>query len=192
MPRPQANQGVVDALAAAWRRRFAWYPGDWIWPALLLLVLTIGVTAGVVVASTPTHAASPTTTTAPTTTTGTTTTTPTTTTTTTTTRSTTTTTTTAPPPGLTAWPAGQSGYTDVLESIPLASGRAFAIARALAAGRQGLPQAGVLVSSDYGSLHAGYYVVFSGIYPSNSAAAAALARAHSHGFADAYQARVAP
>jgi hypothetical protein len=162
--------------------------------AFLLLLLTAGTTAAAVVAASPAkHGAAkpPVTTTVQTTTTTppvTTTTTMTTTATTTTTR----TTTTAAPPGLTAWPAAGSGYTDVLESIPLASGRAFAVARALDARRQGLPQVGVLVSSDYGSLHAGYYVVFSGIYPSSSAASAALGGAHSHGFADAYQARVSP
>ena len=163
--------------------------------AFLLLLLTAATTAAAVVAASPAkHTATkpPVTTTVQTTTT--TTTTPVTTTTTATTTATTTTTrttTTTTSPGLTAWPAGRSGYTDVLESIPIASGRAFAVARAVAAGRQGLPQAGVLVSSDYGSLHPGYYVVFSGIYPSSEAAAAALGMAHSHGFADAHQARVA-
>jgi len=161
--------------------------------AFLLLLLTAGATAAVVAASTPKHTAAPPatttrqTTTAPPTTTTTTTTTPPPTRTTTTT----TTTTTVAPQSLTAWPAGASGYTDVLESIPLASGRAFAVARALAAKRQGLPEVGVLVSSDYSSLRPGYYVVFSGIYPSSAAAAAALGAAHSQGFTDAYQARVA-
>ena len=162
--------------------------------ALLLLLLTAGTTAAAVVAASPAkHGAAtpPVTTTAQTTTTAPPVTTTTTTTTTTATTTTTRTTPTPAPSGLTVWPAGRSGYTDVLESIPLASGRAFAAARARAAVRQGLPQAGVLVSSDYGSLHAGYYVVFSGIYPSSSAASAALGKAHTHGFADAYQARVA-
>ena len=164
--------------------------------AFLLLLLTAGTTAAAVVAASPAkHPAKPpvtVTTTQTATTTPPVTATAATTATTTATTATTTTTTTAPPPaGLTVWPAAASGYTDVLESIPLASGRAFAVARAEAARRQGLPLVGVLVSSDFGSLHAGYYVVFSGIYPSSSAAGAALARAHSHGFADAYQARVA-
>ena len=26
------NRGVVGVLASSWQRRFAWYPGDWIWP----------------------------------------------------------------------------------------------------------------------------------------------------------------
>src|SRR5205814_5719582 len=29
----------------AWQRKFAWYPGDWIWPTLLFLALTIVSTA---------------------------------------------------------------------------------------------------------------------------------------------------
>ncbi|HXY81945.1 MAG TPA: hypothetical protein VEH55_11295 [Gaiellaceae bacterium] len=166
--------------------------------AFLLLLLTAGTTAAVVAASTPKRTATPpsptgqaTTATAP----------PTTTTTTTPPSPpppppTTTTTTSPPPPpppqhGLTAWPAGTNGYTDVLASIPLASGRPFALARAVAAERQGLPAVGVLLSSDYPSLHTGYYVVFSGIYPSSAAAGAALGAARSHGFTDAYQARVA-
>ena len=31
--------GLVGALGSAWRKRFSWYPGDWIWPALLALVI---------------------------------------------------------------------------------------------------------------------------------------------------------
>src|SRR4249920_614432 len=31
--------GIVGRLGSAWRRRFAWYPGDWIWPTLLALVI---------------------------------------------------------------------------------------------------------------------------------------------------------
>ncbi len=34
-----AEPGVVPHLAAAWQRRLPWYPGDWIWPAGLGLVL---------------------------------------------------------------------------------------------------------------------------------------------------------
>jgi hypothetical protein len=33
--------GVVPHLAAAWRRRLPWYPGDWIWPAAVGLVLAV-------------------------------------------------------------------------------------------------------------------------------------------------------
>ena len=96
----------------------------------------------------------------------------------------------ANPNALAEWPAGKSGYTNVLESLPLAGGRANAVARARAAKRAGLPAVGVLVSSQYSSLHPGYYVVFSGIYGSQSQASAAVATAHAHGFPDAYQTRV--
>src|SRR5207244_9073796 len=36
-----AESGVVPQLAAAWQRRLPWYPGDWIWPAALGLVLAV-------------------------------------------------------------------------------------------------------------------------------------------------------
>ena len=88
------------------------------------------------------------------------------------------------------WPAGQSGYTDVLVSLPAAGGRAAAVARARQAKRDGLKQVGVLASSDYSSLHPGYFVVFSGIYATQAEATAALAAAHAKGFPGAYQARV--
>lgn len=77
-----------------------------------------------------------------------------------------------------------------LESVPRTSGRAIALARARAAKAAGLPKAGVLVSADYTSLHPGYYVVFSGVFSSPAAASAALSAAHTHGFPDAYVARV--
>jgi len=203
------NRGTVGMLAAAWQRRFPWYPGDWVWPALLFLVVAVVATAvsaattsssettivatqpGVSVGagsagggqaiSTQTLPAAP----QPTVTTG-------------------------PLPkapgapstsvatnpsipraaGLFAWPAAGTAYTDVLESIPFSSGRAVALVRARAAKAAGLPESGVLVSADYPSLRAGYYVVFSGVYPTPAAAAAALPAARIRGFPDAYVARV--
>jgi len=65
-----------------------------------------------------------------------------------------------------------------------------AASRARTAELAGLPQAGVLVSSSYASLHPGYLVVFSGVYRTPAEAAAGLADAHSRGFPDAYVARV--
>jgi hypothetical protein len=88
------------------------------------------------------------------------------------------------------WPAGKSGYTDVLESLPQTGGRTNALARARAAKRAGLQDVGVLLSSGYSSLHPGYYVVFSGIYSSQSQASSALSTAHAKGFPNAYQVRV--
>ncbi len=207
------NRGVVGFLATEWQRRIAWYPGDWIWPVLLFLVLTIVATAAAVAAgSTRKHDASPIVATdtpvtvgpgapqpavptvvtkstlptapAPTITNGTLPRPP-------GSPSTHGVTTPAPNPNaLVTWPEGKSGYTNVLESLPLTDGRDNALARARAAKRNGLPAVGVLVSSRYSSLHPDYYVVFSGIYGSQAEASAALATAHAHGFPDAYQTRV--
>jgi len=69
------------------------------------------------------------------------------------------------PGKLIAWPA-TNGYTIVLATIPLASGANAAKAKAAFALRKGLRRVGVLVSSSYPSLQPGYYVVFSGVYPS--------------------------
>jgi hypothetical protein len=203
-----ANRGTVGVLAAAWQRRVPWYPGDWVWPALLFLVVAIVATAisaattsgssTTIVATEPnvtlgtgTHASpggtAPQSTLPsapkPTVTTG-------------------------PLPkapgaastpsvtvpgvsaGLAVWPAAGTAYTDVLESVPLSSGRAIAAARARAAKAAGLPKAGVLVSADYTSLHPGYYVVFSGVFSTPAAASRALATVHASGFPDAYVARV--
>jgi hypothetical protein len=207
------NQGVVGVLASRWQRRFAWYPGDWIWPVLLFLVLTVVATALAVAAGaardaqTPTLVATDDTVTvgpgapvgslpvttgpatlpnapAPTITTGPLPTAP---------GSRPTTTAPIPKPNpnaLTTWPTGKSGYTTVLESLPVAAGRDAAVARARQAKRNGLKDVGVLVSSQFSSLHPGYYVVFSGVYASGSAAAASLSTAHARGFPDAYQTRV--
>src|ERR671936_2935599 len=34
-----AAGGLLPRLGSAWRRRLGWYPGDWIWPTLLALVI---------------------------------------------------------------------------------------------------------------------------------------------------------
>jgi hypothetical protein len=208
------NRGVVGFLATEWQRRIAWYPGDWIWPVLLFLVLTIVATAlavaagandrhassstivatddpvavgpGVAQPTVPTVIPTSTLPTAPppTITTGTLPQAP-------GTPSTSGVTTPAPNPNaLAVWPQGRSGFTNVLESLPLAAGRGNALARARAAKRAGLPAVGVLVSSQYSSLHPGYYVIFSGIYASPGQASGGLGTAHQHGFPDAYQTRV--
>jgi hypothetical protein len=184
--------GVLGRLAVAWQRRFGWYPGDWVWPVLLGFVIAVaGAAAAIALADAgaenhpivateggPPHAP----TTAPVTTTvalpsvptGTPTAPP-------------PATTTAPRPGaLTAWPAGQSGYTVILESIPTTSGRGLALARARAASRAGLPQVGVLESSRYSSLHPGYFVVFSGIYSSQARAQQGRSAAAAKGFRSSY------
>lgn len=210
------NRGVVGVLASSWQRRFAWYPGDWVWPVAFFLVLTVVATAAVLVAnSTRSSAAGPAvaTTNVPVGPGATEQTVPGTTTPTSTlpgapgptttsgplpqapgSPSTSTPTTPGQPPAnpnaLTAWPGGQSGYTVVLESLPVTNGRAAALARARKARAARLPQVGILVSSRYSSLHAGYYAIFSGIYQNQADASAGIARAHAAGFPDAYQTRV--
>jgi len=94
--------------------------------------------------------------------------------------------TTAPAGTLTSWPAGRNGFTVILESLPRSSGRSLAVARAQEASRAGLPQVGVLDSGGYSSLHPGYFVVFSGIYSSQSEADGALETASGKGFESAY------
>src|SRR5438477_7462225 len=42
--------GLVGFLGAAWQRRLPWYPGDWVWPALLFLAVAAIATAAAVAA----------------------------------------------------------------------------------------------------------------------------------------------
>ena len=100
--------------------------------------------------------------------------------------------TTAPPPPpprtgrLVQWPAGKNGYTIILASVPEPSGRAPATATARAASDSGLAQVGVLRSSRFGSLHPGYFVVFSGIYDTFGQAEQGVSAARRAGYDRAY------
>jgi hypothetical protein len=101
----------------------------------------------------------------------------------------------APPPRsqprrVIAWPAERNGFTVVLASVPQAN-RAGALQRARDALGAGLPQVGVLSSARYPSLHPGYLVVFSGVYPTLARAQEASAAARGRGYRDAYAAQVA-
>jgi hypothetical protein len=58
----------------------------------------------------------------------------------------------------------------VLRSVPVAAGRGAALRAAAAFRQRGLPNAGVLLSSKYGSLRTGYYVVHAGRFSSRLAA----------------------
>ena len=78
---------------------------------------------------------------------------------------------------LATWPAGKSGWTNILVSVPKVDGRDAAVARAEQARRRGLRDVGVLDSSRYPSLHPGYWVVYSGVYPSEPEAASRLREA---------------
>jgi len=93
----------------------------------------------------------------------------------------------APPPAqqqnrIISWPQGRSGHTVVLASLPATGGRPAAVAKARDAIDAGLRQVGVIRSDDYSSLHPGYFVVFSGVYPSNAAAQQGIAAARDAGF----------
>lgn len=187
--------GALASLGAAWRRRLGWYPGDWVWPALLALVIAAAAgaisalfladrssaSANTLVATSPAASSvqvtetAPEPTTAPATTSG-------------TTRA-------APPPPpkpnqLIAWPAGRTGWTLVLDSLPSHGTAAFAEARQ--ALRKGVKQVGVLDSSRFSSLHPGYFVVFAGIFDSQAEAQSALLDAHDHGYPGAYPREIVP
>jgi hypothetical protein len=192
-----ARSGLVTVLGRSWRKRFGWYPGDWIWPALLALVIAAvagtasalwltdrsDASGGTLVDTSPAASSvHETTQTAPEPT----------------TETTPTTTAAAPPPPpppppanqLTKWPAGRGGWTIVLDSVP--SGSRVAYLEARQALRKGMKQVGVLNSSSYSSLHPGYLVVFAGIYGSEADAQGAVLNAHEHGYGGAYPRRITP
>jgi hypothetical protein len=186
------TEGVVQTISSRWRDR-PWYPGDWIWPVLVgLLIAGLATAVAIavrdagrqgttVVATQPTGtvgpppAPQPTAPEAPTTT-----------------EATPTGETTAPPPPpppsneILAWPQGTGGFTVVLESIPTSAGRALANRKARAAQKAGLEEVGVLNSSRYASLHPGYFVVFTGIFDSMADAQSTLETAQTNGYRAAY------
>jgi hypothetical protein len=192
-----AAPGLITRLGHGWRRRLGWYPGDWIWPALLALVVAIaaGLLSAIFLADdsssandtlvlTQARAATQQqtetppepTTTAPTTT-------------------ATTGTTRQPPPAkptLVLWPAGKSGWTIVLDSVPTTNGRGGAAAEAKQALHLGMKQVGVLDSSRFSSLHPGYFVVFAGIYDTEAEAQSHVIEAHRHGYRNPYPRRITP
>ncbi|HVD25727.1 MAG TPA: hypothetical protein VNB86_06995 [Gaiellaceae bacterium] len=190
--------GLVPALASGWQRRVRWYPGDWIWPSLLALVAAILAGSAAILwtreaesapretlvgDTSPLPTLSATEETAPTQTTPTVPTAP------------TRTTATTPQPqrtkALVAWPQGRSSWTLVVASLPASAGRKAAVAKARQALNAGLTQVGVLDSSEYASLHPGYFVVFSGNYDSLSEAQDAASRAAQKGYGNVYARRIA-
>ena len=184
------RSGMFSGVAAAWARR-GWYPGDWVWPVLVFLLLAgIGALAAILLSGgngggtidavpppgstgsgvtlpTPTTQTTPTVTQPPPTTTAPPKTTP------------------RPPGALTDWPSSD-GYTVILQSVPTGAGRSGALRTARQALSAGLTEVGVLDSAHYSSLHPGYYVVFSGIFPSNAEASAHVSQARGAGFPAAY------
>jgi hypothetical protein len=197
-----AGTGLIARLGAAWRRRLGWYPGDWIWPALLALVVAAvagfisafwlaetSSSAGETIVATSPAATSVATTaiaTAPPEPT--------------TTQATTTTGTTPleppaashPAKSLVTWPTGKTGWTVVLDSVPSSNGKAGPLAQARQARELGLKDVGVLDSAQFSSLHPGYYVVFVGIYDTQAEAQSAIIDAHQKGYRGPYPRRIVP
>src|SRR5262249_3341460 len=66
--------------------------------------------------------------------------------------------------GIGAWPPARSGWTIALLTVPQTQGRKAAVLEAHRARKAGLPGVGILDSSQYASLHPGYWIVFSGVY----------------------------
>lgn len=192
-----AVTGRLPSLRRRWIHRFGWYPGDWIWVALLTLVVAVA-GAGTAIALTVSDASangpsfvatSPVTVLQPAAV-------PTA-----TTPSNTATLPTAPEPQTKAgrgsrngrfnWPKTENGWTIVLVSYPRTNGTAAARRTATQAAKAGLPRVGVLDSSGYASLQPGYLVVFTGIYASQADADAAVSTAHQAGFGGAYSRQIA-
>jgi hypothetical protein len=80
----------------------------------------------------------------------------------------------APLDGVAEWPAGEEGWTIALASLPQTAGRRPAIARARRARARGLNSVGILDSSQFASLHPGYWLVFTGVYSSEAEATSDL------------------
>jgi hypothetical protein len=90
--------------------------------------------------------------------------------------------------GADSWPAGVTGWTVVLAS---AASRAEAQGVAARASSAGLQQVGILFSSNYSSLHSGYWVAYTGVLD-RAEAGARQSEARAAGFGDAYAREVSP
>jgi hypothetical protein len=90
-----------------------------------------------------------------------------------------------------SWPSGTDGFTVVLKSTPVADGRGPAESAGQQAINNGLPEVGILSSSNFSTLNPGYYVTFTGVYDTQDEAENALPRARSSGFPTAYVREVA-
>jgi hypothetical protein len=90
-----------------------------------------------------------------------------------------------------SWPPGTDGFTVVLKSTPVSEGRGPAESAAQQALNAGLPEVGILNSSNFTTLNPGYYVTFTGVYDSQNEAENALPRARASGFPTAYVREVA-
>ena len=192
-----AVEGTLASLRRSWLRRLGWYPGDWVWLTLPTLFVAIAgaavaivvtndqrdANAAVITAPAAVSVVEPGATPAP--------------------KVTSVDTTTLPIPpepgsgvtsaaqGRIAWPATQNGWTIVLVSYPKQGGRASALATAARAVKAHLRQVGILDSGTYASLQPGYYVVFTGVYPSKDDADAGVSTARQAGFGGAYSRQIA-
>jgi hypothetical protein len=79
--------------------------------------------------------------------------------------------------GVIRWPRGKDGWTIVLISLPQTGGGEPARASAEQATARGLREVGIIDSNRFASLQPGYYVVFTGVYATQEEAASALRRA---------------
>lgn len=167
--------GAIAAFRRRWIRGIGWYPGDWLPASLAAAVIAAGGAAAAIVLG-RSHSPSATTTFV------------------------------APVPrglgagptaptganGRLEWPPSLDGWTVVLLSAPATHGTRHPLAVAKGAAREGLTAVGVLDSSVFGSLHPGYYMVFSGVYGTPGDAQTALETVRARGFGGAYVLRVAP
>jgi hypothetical protein len=190
--------GRLASLRRRWIARIGWYPGDWMWVSLATLAVAVAGAAVAIAVSDHRHGSQhgfeavgasvsvrvpaaqvPTGTTR-------------------TTKTDTSHLPTAPEPGVpapgsgrTVWPANETGWTIVLVSYPKTFGHPQALATATKAAKKGLAQVGIVDSSLYASLQPGYYVVFTGIYPTRADADAAVGTARQAGFPGAYSREIA-
>ena len=73
------------------------------------------------------------------------------------------------------WPAGKSGYTVQLQTLPSSSAKTSEVEAAkTAAGAKGAKGVGALKSEEFSSLAAGNYVIYSGVYGKRAEAQKAL------------------
>ena len=189
------HHGFAPALGRAWRLQLSRHPAGWLWVVLCLLALATVAAAAAILASDEGSSAvrtivateSEPVTAAPATATALQPTTPTT-----TAQPTRKTTTTPRRAGPVKWPPGRSGHTVVVASVPATRGRDAAVKLWRAAVGAGLPDVGILDSSEFASLRPGYYVVFSGFYKTEEAALAAVEGAQAKRYPRAYEREITP
>jgi hypothetical protein len=162
LPLPPAR-GALARLRRGWIARLGWYPGDFVWLALLAALLAAGAGFGAVDLDGRGSADAATTITAAS----------------------------APLVGGAAQ-AARSGWTVVLDSLPVNAGTLAAETLATRARAAGLPDVAVIHSSLYASLPPGYEAIVSGLYASLGEAQTGLRSIQARGYAAAYVSQVVP